>query len=124
MGDTGNRPGRGLGAFLRKQVRHLLWNMDIHPTADIASSSYIDRTWPKGIHIGAETIIDEEAIVLTHDLTRGVRFHTRIGAGCYIGPRAIIMPGVSVGDGAIVSAGSVVTKDVPSDATVSGNPAR
>ena len=98
--------------------------MDIHPTAVIAPSAYIDRTWPQGIHIGAQTVVDEEAVILTHDLTRGVRFDTRIGANCYLGPRAIVMPGVTIGDNAVVNAGSVVTKDVPAHATVSGNPAR
>lgn len=48
----------------------------------------------------------------------------RIGANCWIGGGAIILPGVSIGDDAIVGAGSVVTRDVPHGATVMGNPAR
>ncbi|WP_425549873.1 sugar O-acetyltransferase [Celeribacter arenosi] len=48
----------------------------------------------------------------------------RIGADVWIGGGAIILPGVSIGDRAIVGAGSVVTKDVPADAKVAGNPAR
>jgi maltose O-acetyltransferase len=47
-----------------------------------------------------------------------------IGSRVWIGGGAIILPGVNVGDGAIVGAGSVVTKDVPEGATVVGNPAR
>lgn len=114
----------GMRAFVRKQVLRHVWGMDLHPTSQIALSAYIDRTWPSGVHIGASAVIDEEAVVLTHDLTRGVRFDTWIGEGCYVGPRAIIMPGVSVGDGAIVRPGSVVTRDVTAGSTVSGNPAR
>jgi acetyltransferase-like isoleucine patch superfamily enzyme len=109
---------------LQMIYRRLFWGMDIHRSAQVASSAYIDRTWPKGIHIERDAIIDEEAIVLTHDMTRGVYRDTRIGAGSYIGPRAIIMPGVSVGAGAIVEAGSVVTRDVPEAGAVAGNPAR
>ncbi|MFC4728623.1 sugar O-acetyltransferase [Coralloluteibacterium thermophilus] len=47
-----------------------------------------------------------------------------IGRNVWIGGGAILLPGVSVGDDAIVGAGSVVTRDVPAGATVAGNPAR
>lgn len=47
-----------------------------------------------------------------------------IGRNCWIGGGAIILPGVTIGDDAIVGAGSVVTRDVPAGATVAGNPAR
>ena len=48
----------------------------------------------------------------------------RIGSDVWIGGGAIILPGVSIGDGALVGAGSVVTRDVAPDAIVTGNPAR
>jgi len=48
----------------------------------------------------------------------------RIGQNVWIGSGAIILPGVTVGDDAIVGAGSVVTRDVPPGAIVVGNPAR
>ena len=48
----------------------------------------------------------------------------RIGRNVWIGAGAIILPGVSIGDDAIVGAGSVVTWDVPTGATAFGNPAR
>lgn len=47
-----------------------------------------------------------------------------IGNDVWIGRNAIILPGVNVSDGAVVGAGSVVTKDVPPYAVVAGNPAR
>ncbi len=47
-----------------------------------------------------------------------------IGKYVWIGARAMIMAGVTVGDGAIVAAGSVVSKDVPKYAVVAGNPAK
>ena len=47
-----------------------------------------------------------------------------IGQDVWIGGGAIILPGVTIGDGAIVGAGSVVTKDVAPGVTVVGNPAR
>ena len=47
-----------------------------------------------------------------------------IGANVWIGGGAIILPGVRIGEDAIIGAGSVVTRDVPAGATVVGNPAR
>jgi maltose O-acetyltransferase len=48
----------------------------------------------------------------------------RIGRNVWVGAGALILPGVTVGDDAIIGAGSVVTRDVPAGATVVGNPAR
>lgn len=52
------------------------------------------------------------------------RGDTLLGDGCWLGMRAMIMPGVVIGEGAVVAAGSVVTKDVPPYAVVGGNPAK
>ena len=56
----------------------------------------------------------------------GVEFGrpVRIGCDVWIGGGAIILPGVSIGDGAVIGAGSVVTRNVEAGATVTGNPAR
>lgn len=48
----------------------------------------------------------------------------RIGANVWIGAGALILPGITVGDDAIIGAGSVVTRNVAAGATVAGNPAR
>jgi maltose O-acetyltransferase len=48
----------------------------------------------------------------------------RIGRNVWIGGGAILLPGITVGDDAIIGAGSVVTRDAPAGATVAGNPAR
>jgi maltose O-acetyltransferase len=48
----------------------------------------------------------------------------RIGRNVWIGGGAIILPGVTIGDDALIGAGSVVTRDVPDGATAMGNPAR
>ena len=48
----------------------------------------------------------------------------RIGCNVWIGGGAIILPGLAIGDDALIGAGSVVTRDVPAGTTVAGNPAR
>jgi maltose O-acetyltransferase len=48
----------------------------------------------------------------------------RIGRNVWIGGAALILPGVTVGDDAVIGAGAVVTRDVPAGATIVGNPAR
>lgn len=110
--------------LLQRVIRRRLLRMDIHPDARISATALIDRTHPAGVHIGQGVQIDEEAVVLTHDVVRGLNVDTVIGQGSYVGPRAIVMPGVSVGRDCVVSAGAVVTRDVPDGATVVGNPAR
>lgn len=47
----------------------------------------------------------------------------QIGSGVWIGARASILPGVTIGDGAVIAAGAVVTRDVPQDCLVAGIPA-
>ena len=49
---------------------------------------------------------------------------TQIGDDCWIGARVMIMPGRTIGDGTIVAAGSIVTKDVQPYSIVGGNPAK
>lgn len=48
----------------------------------------------------------------------------KIGPDCWFGGNCIVLPGVTIGRGATVGAGSVVTKDVPEFVAVAGNPAR
>lgn len=55
---------------------------------------------------------------------RNLSLPTHIGDGCWVGYGAIIMSGVVLGKNSIIAAGSVVTKDVPDNAIVGGNPAR
>lgn len=109
---------------LRRFYLTKIWKMDIHPTADFSLSTRFDTTHPAGVHVGAESYIAFDAVILAHDTTRRTYRHTRIGKRCFIGARSIIMPGVSVGDNCIVGTGSVVTKDVPAGSIVAGNPAR
>jgi len=81
------------------------------------------------ISIGDHTTIAPRAHILAHDAScRRTLGHTRlapvrIGSGVFIGADSLVLPGVTIGDGAVVAAGSVVTRDVPAGALVRGVPA-
>ena len=82
-----------------------------------------------GINIGDETQIaaNVQLISNNHDLEdRNVITckPINIGRRVWVGAGATILPGVTIGDNSVVGAGSVVTKDVPADTIVAGNPAR
>ena len=90
-----------------------------------------------GIEIGEGTIFSHEIQVFARNhyydgddlklLPYDERFSCKkvvIGKYVWVGARSTIMAGVTIGDGAVIAAGSVVTKDVPSCAVVGGNPAK
>lgn len=84
-----------------------------------------------GITIGDRSLIGHKALLATlnHDLAPERRgdMHPApivIGADVWLGSNATVLPGVTIGDGAVVGAASVVTKDVPARAVVVGSPAR
>jgi maltose O-acetyltransferase len=85
------------------------------------------------VTIGDRTQIGPAVQILAADHPRdaaerasGLEFGrpVRIGRNVWIGGGAIILPGVTIGDDALIGAGSVVTRDVPAGATAFGNPAR
>ena len=97
---------------------------EIGRNTTIALRAYIDRTNPHGVHIGEGTRIETGAAILAHDPAQYFHADTYVGRNCFIGARAIIMPGVVVGDQSIVFPGSLVKTDVPAGSVVAGNPAR
>jgi acetyltransferase-like isoleucine patch superfamily enzyme len=105
-------------------VRRYFWRSQVARSAWIDSTSSIDRTHPAGIEIGDRVWIGPYAMVLAHDMSRGVYLETRIGARSTIGARAIVMPGVTIGEDCVIEPGSVVSQDVADGERVAGNPAR
>ncbi len=109
--------------FLLFWVRYV-YGADLDPTVKLSTSTIIDKVNPKGVHIGEYTYLAADAIVFAHDYSRSLHSDTYIGKKCFIGARAIIMCGVTIGDNVVVGSGAIVTKDVPSNCIVAGNPAK
>jgi len=85
------------------------------------------------VRIGAGTQVGPGVQILTADHPRDPAQRGRmlefgrpitIGQNIWIGGGALILPGITIDDDAIIGAGSVVTRNVPAGATVAGNPAR
>lgn len=87
------------------------------------------------VRLGSRVLMGADVIIYTSNHIWSEKHATYFGQGLdvasvtigddvWLGARCIILPGVSVGDGATVAAGAVVTKDVPSLAVVGGVPAR
>lgn len=106
--------------FLRQ-----FYKMDIGKNCRIAHTAHLDKSInPKGIHIGNETWILREAMILAHDHCRGIKANVIIGDDCVVGIRSIVMPGISIGNQVVIGGGSVVTKSFPSNCVIAGNPAK
>ena len=86
-----------------------------------------------GLEIGDHCSISAGVQIYTHDSVKRAlsggeapleQAPTKIGSRCYIGPNAVICKGVTIGDGCVVGAQSLVMEDVPAGAKVCGAPAR
>jgi acetyltransferase-like isoleucine patch superfamily enzyme len=109
-----------------------------HPKIDIGSHTYINRNTfidaTLSIKIGEKCGIGPGCYITDHDHGLDINFPplqqpmiskpTKIGDRVWIGANVTILKGVTIGNDAVVGAGSVVTKDVPERAIAVGNPAK
>lgn len=104
------------------------WHLTLEDRACLAGDCEVYNLAPCVIRARATVTQHVYLCAGTHDLTREelplVTGPIEIGADAFVGAKALILPGVTVGEGAAVGAGSVVTKDVAPWTIVAGNPAR
>lgn len=115
-------PFFGLKNFLCRRFLGMKVGRDV----SIGLMAMFDVFFPQLISIGDNSIIGYNATILTHEfLVEEYRKGTvEIGANVLIGTNATILPGVRIGDGAVVGAGSLVNRDIPPNALAVGVPAR
>jgi len=97
----------------------------------IAETAVIDASYPYLIRIGDNCSIAEQVRIWAHDAAtfKFTGGYARLGKveirdNCFVGDRSTILPGVTIGPNVLVTAGSVVNKDIPPNACVAGVPAR
>ena len=101
----------------------------------VGLDTWLDDQFPELITIEDGATLSFRVMVIVHDDAKRLD-RTEAGAGdgtvapvvlkrgCYLGAGCIVLPGVTVGEAAVVAAGAVVTRDVPAGTVVAGTPAR
>lgn len=105
-----------------------LKNIEIGEDSIIGNNAFLDGR--AKLSIGSHVDIASEVMIYNsqHDINDpkfgAIEEPVKIGDYVFIGPRAIILPGVSIGKGAVIAAGCIVTKDVPENAIYAGVPGK
>ena len=120
---------RSLPSFLAYLARAVS-GIEIHPAAKIGRRVFIDHGM--GVVIGETAQVGDD-VTLYHGVTlggrapkgsqRGAKRHPTLKDGVMVGAGACLLGDITIGEGAVIGANSVVTSDVPNGARVAGNPA-
>ena len=115
--------------FVHQRARIAVpWNLTMHDRACLGDRA---NAYSLGeIEIGARATVAQEAYLSTgsHDFSRAemplVTAKITIGEDAFVGARAFVLPGVTIGSRSVIGAGSVVTRDVPENVVAAGNPCK
>ena len=109
------------------------WGCNIHVGKNFYANFQLTMVDDAGIYIGDSVMIAPNVVIATgaHPICPELRervyqynLPVHIGNRVWIGAGAVILPGVTIGDGSVIGAGSVVTKDIPPGVVAAGNPCR
>lgn len=109
------------GGFKLRGALHRMRGVKMGRNVWIGQGALIETAYPEHVTLGNNVIIGIRATILAHfQETMGVTIKDDV----YVGACAVILPGVTIGEGSVISAGSVVTASVPPMTVVQGNPAK
>ncbi|MER3114074.1 acyltransferase [Bacillus altitudinis] len=111
---------------MKNWIYRTFLRMKVGENTAFALMVMVDLMFPEKITVGRNSVIGYNTTILSHEyLIKEYRLgEVYIGDEVLIGANSTILPGVTIGDGAIVSAGTLVNKDVPAGSFVGGNPMR
>ena len=115
--------------FVHQRARIAIpWNLTLHDRACLGDRA---NAYSLGeIELGRGAVIAQEAYLSTgsHDFNHPARplvtAKITVGEEAFVGARAFLLPGVTIGARSVIGAGSVVTGDIPPDVVAAGNPCR
>lgn len=109
---------------MKNWIYRRVLGMKVGDNTAFALMVMVDVFFPERIHVGNNTIIGYNTTILAHEYLIGeYRLgDVIIGSHVMIGANTTILPGVTIGDHAVVAAGSIVHKDVAAGSFVGGNP--
>lgn len=121
-------------AFLRIRLYRAM-GVAIGKNVFVGLDTWLDDQFPELIEIEDDVTISFRVTVVVHDDARrmnavipgaldGTVAPVRLRRGCYLGAGCLLLPGVTIGERAVVGAGAVVTRDVPAGKIALGVPAR
>jgi acetyltransferase-like isoleucine patch superfamily enzyme len=116
----------GPGAETTRVRLHRMRGVKIGEGCFIGTDVIIETAFPHLVEIGDRVDLGMRTTIVAHqqgEIADEDKPSVRIGDDVFIGPGSILLPHVSVGEGAVVTAGSVVTTSVPPLTMVRGNPA-
>ena len=115
--------------FVHQRARiEIPWNLTLHDRACLGDRANAYSLGPIEIHEGATVAQEVYLSTGSHDFSSPniplVTAKITVGPDVFIGARAFVMPGVTIGARSIIGACSVVTRDVPENSIAVGNPCR
>lgn len=109
-----------------KSAIYRMLGMKVGKDAAFGLMVMVDIFFPQDIAVGDNTIIGYNTTILTHEylIREWRRGRVEIGHRVMIGANCTVLPGVTIGDGAVVGAHSLVNRSIPAGAFAAGVPAR
>ena len=105
----------------------------VHLGSNVYANAGLKLVDDTHIYVGDCTMFGPNVVIATagHPIdpelrSKGLQYNlpVHIGKNCWLGAGVIVMPGVTIGDNTVIGAGSIVTKDIPSNVVAVGNPCR